>query len=200
MGIWRVIVPGALVFSCVSVDLLLEIVSKRTISGHIVDNLGHGMIAFVSYAVFTLWQKPQSTWKRAWIHSFVAGICSCAMDLDHFIAAGSFRIDAATNLKKRPFAHAFAFIALMCVFVWIQSAGNTKVVRFQRVALLWIALSSHQLRDAVRHGVWLWPFGSTPPIPYALYLFIQVLLPLSIARAQAYLHLFDSKVEKALII
>lgn len=101
MGIWRVIVPGVLVFSCVSVDLLLEIVSKRTISGHIVDNLGHGMIAFVSYAVFTLWQKPQSTWKRAWIHSFVAGICSCAMDLDHFIAAGSFRIDAATNLKVR---------------------------------------------------------------------------------------------------
>nr|CCA19016.1 conserved hypothetical protein [Albugo laibachii Nc14] len=192
----RVILYGVLVFSCVSVDLLLGFLKREAVSRvilHLVDNAGHGLIAFVSYAAFALW-KAQANRKRACIRSMMAGICSCALDFDHFIAAKSFHLNAATNLKTRPFAHSFCFIALICMIVWKKTSKH----RFHRVALVFIALSSHQLRDALRHGMWFWPFGSTPPIPYALYLFIQVLLPLSIAKAQASRHASNPTVGKVI--
>ena len=36
---------------------------------------------------------------------------------------------------------------------------------------------SHHIRDGNRRGLWFWPFGSTPPIPYNLYLTACMALP-----------------------
>lgn len=36
---------------------------------------------------------------------------------------------------------------------------------------------SHHVRDGNRRGLWFWPFGSTQPIPYYLYLSICMVLP-----------------------
>lgn len=37
---------------------------------------------------------------------------------------------------------------------------------------------SHQLRDSTRRGMWFCPLGSTPKLPYALYLLVLAGLPL----------------------
>jgi hypothetical protein len=45
--------------------------------------------------------------------------------------------------------------------------------------LVSVSLFSHQLRDATRRGLWFWPMGSTPRIPYAIYLtMLCALVPL----------------------
>ncbi|XP_064214056.1 transmembrane protein 267 [Tribolium castaneum] len=36
---------------------------------------------------------------------------------------------------------------------------------------------SHHTRDATRRGFWFYPFGSTPPIPYFLYVGMTCFLP-----------------------
>lgn len=50
-------------------------------------------------------------------------------------------------------------------------------------ASIFTAGASHQLRDATRRGMWLYPprGPKTPPLGYPIYLLAQVLLPLSVA-------------------
>lgn len=43
--------------------------------------------------------------------------------------------------------------------------------------ILAAAFLSHHIRDSKRRGLWLWPLGSTPPLPIVLYLTSQMLLP-----------------------
>ena len=46
--------------------------------------------------------------------------------------------------------------------------------------LVFVAIFSHQLRDANRRGLWFSPVGSTLPIPYSLYILSIILLCVSI--------------------
>ncbi|CAB1319139.1 unnamed protein product, partial [Coregonus sp. 'balchen'] len=43
--------------------------------------------------------------------------------------------------------------------------------------LLFISLASHHIRDGVRRGLWVCPFGNTAPISYWLYVIITATLP-----------------------
>lgn len=43
--------------------------------------------------------------------------------------------------------------------------------------MLFISLTSHHIRDGVRHGLWVCPFGNTAPISYWLYVTITATLP-----------------------
>ena len=48
------------------------------------------------------------------------------------------------------------------------------------IVYAWMILGSfmsHHVRDGNRRGLWFWPFGSTEPIPYYLYLTICMILP-----------------------
>nr|CAD7392037.1 unnamed protein product [Timema cristinae] len=48
------------------------------------------------------------------------------------------------------------------------------------VRIAWLvlaALLSHHIRDGTRRGLWMWPFGSTPTIPYSLYVGAMMALP-----------------------
>lgn len=40
-----------------------------------------------------------------------------------------------------------------------------------------VAVFSHHLRDAHRRGLWFWPIGSTPPLPYWVYISCVLILP-----------------------
>ena len=40
-----------------------------------------------------------------------------------------------------------------------------------------VAVISHHLRDGYRRGLWFWPLGSTPPLPYWLYIVCTMALP-----------------------
>lgn len=84
----------------------------------------------------------------------------------------------AIDTKHRPFGHAVLFIVVVALIVTKCTRPEARV---QRVCFVVVALLSHQLRDAMRLGLWCWPLGSTPPIPYVLYLALEEALPFVMA-------------------
>lgn len=48
--------------------------------------------------------------------------------------------------------------------------------------LLIIAWSSHQIRDSIRRGLWIWGNIKTPPIPIELYGGLLTIIPLIIRQ------------------
>lgn len=80
------------------------------------------------------------------------------VDVDHFLAASQFSYDGATHLSSRPFGHTLSFPLILALSMFI-------VFKKGRVSLLvFAAITTHLLRDAVKHGVWVWPIGTTSPI------------------------------------
>ena len=108
--------------------------------------------------------------KDIMVEMMMAFASGSLLDLDHFIAAGSTALHDATSLRHRPFGHTLLFIvALSLAFgVCLGVRGAVLVAE---------GLTSHQLRDATRRGLWLWPFGSTPRCPYPVYLVLVTALP-----------------------
>lgn len=39
------------------------------------------------------------------------------------------------------------------------------------------AVLSHHIRDGTRRGLWIYPFGSSPSIPYYCYVLLTMCLP-----------------------
>lgn len=109
---------------------------------------------------------PLSSVRDAWLAILIGGVAaaavSCSLDVDHFIAARSLSIKDATSLPSRPFGHAVLFIPAVAAVVSLLA---------HPVYALMIVTSwgSHQLRDGLRRGLWLWPAGSTPPLSLPLY-------------------------------
>lgn len=100
----------------------------------------------------------------------------CSIDLDHFIAAGSPSLFAATHLSERPFGHNIVFVLFFSFGIFFLFS--------KRLSLLFVSASfNHLSRDAMRRGYTLcpWHLLHTTSIPYALYLGILVLLPLSLS-------------------
>lgn len=112
---------------------------------------------------------------REIILSFIAG---SLLDLDHFVAAGSPSVFAATHLRERPFGHNIVFVLFLSfgIFFFVS----------KRLSLLFFSASfNHLSRDALRRGFSLcpWLLTHTDSIPYAFYLGILVLLPLFLSSA-----------------
>ncbi|CAM9419998.1 unnamed protein product [Pylaiella littoralis] len=143
-----------------------------------------------SSATAATWQRIRATaaaatgWRRGLAKSASAAavaeivLAACvgsALDLDHFLAAGSLRLSRATGLAGRPWGHCVAAL----VVVALAMAALTRNARAG--ASVFTAGASHQLRDATRRGLWLYPprGPKTPPLNYPIYLLAQVLLPLS---------------------
>lgn len=96
-------------------------------------------------------------------------VLACLLDLDHFVAAawwnsGRPSLSAAMHLPSRPFGHAVAFVAAS---VALSAAAAPRSPTWLIIAVAW---GTHLMRDALRRGLWLWPAGSTPPVPVSLYL------------------------------
>jgi hypothetical protein len=129
---------------------------------------------------------PLPAWRAFLTSCLLAGFTAAILDIDHFIAAGAMSIDGATHLKGRPFGHAVTFVIAVTILVWVVSKarGASKWRRIHRVCFVIITLMSHQIRDGNRLGLWLWPIGSTPGIFYPVYLFMEVALPIALARWQ----------------
>lgn len=107
--------------------------------------------------------------------SLSCGIIAVALDLDHFIAARSLRFGDAMTLSSRPFGHAVAFVVLVCLSCY--AVPQLRPWWFV-VAVAW---GTHHLRDSIRRGLWFWPLGSTPPIPFEAYIAAMALTPLLVA-------------------
>jgi hypothetical protein len=105
-------------------------------------------------------------------------VIGSTIDLDHFIAAGSPSLFAATHLSERPFGHNIVFVLFLGFGIFFLLS--------KRLSLLFFSASSNHLsRDALKRGYTLCPWLSlhTYAIPYAFYLGILVLLPLLLSSA-----------------
>jgi hypothetical protein len=95
---------------------------------------------------------------------------SVCIDIDHFVSAMSYRLYDATHLPSRPFGHSVLFCLVASLLVYGYN-GNV-----YGAYMIFCCSISHQLRDAVRRGIWFWPFGSSPPIPFPIVCCFYLLL------------------------
>lgn len=125
-----------------------------------------------------------------------------AVDVDHFIAAGSISLTHATHLQSRPIGHMVLAAALAsCAALLLSalclsrsgclpSAKSVEWYRSKRYALLtFSAYIAHLLRDSVRRGLWFCTLpasitGSgevymitTPPLELWVVLTIYCMMP-----------------------
>lgn len=107
---------------------------------------------------------------------FLSLFIGSSIDLDHFIAAGSPSLFAATHLQERPFGHNIVFVLFLSFGIFFLLSKRLSLVFFS-------ASFNHLSRDALKRGYTLCPWLSlhTNSIPYALYLGILILLPLSLS-------------------
>ncbi|XP_037080971.1 transmembrane protein 267-like, partial [Pollicipes pollicipes] len=123
----------------------------------VLDSATHGVVALLSWAAVS-W--PAVSWRLA----AAAGIVGAGIDLDHVLMAGSLDIHDVVNLPTRPPLHATTPWLMLAA----PLAAGARTSWRTAAALLLTAALSHHVRDAERRGLWLWPLGSTPPLPTAL--------------------------------
>ncbi|XP_061428465.1 transmembrane protein 267 [Lethenteron reissneri] len=118
----------------------------------------------------------------------LAGFLACCLDLDHFVMAKSLRISDLHRLRGRPPLHNTTLVlalALSLELVLVRPLGLLGGPWERLPALAALAWLSHHVRDGARRGLWLWPLGSTPPLPRWAYLALTAALPHATALALA---------------
>ncbi|XP_007430525.1 transmembrane protein 267 [Python bivittatus] len=137
------------------------------------DNMVHGAIGLWSWAIVIGLKK-----KSDFTEVILAGFLSSVIDVDHFILAGSLSLKAALTLPQRPFLHCSTVIPVVCLM--LRFAMHLLKLKDSWCFLPWmmfISWTSHHIRDGIRHGLWICPFGKTVPLPYWLYVAITATLP-----------------------
>lgn len=160
------------------------------------DSCTHGLIGLVTWLVICVY------FKRPYFTSLceicICGFLSSLIDVDHFVAAKSFKLEDALSLSSRPFLHcsSIPFITVVSLILLCHALqlGHLSTLSW----MLLVAFTSHHIRDAARHGLWLWPFGSTPPLNYFLYIALTMCLPLYIIIFMNFIN-FSSKPYKYIL-
>ncbi|XP_055451715.1 transmembrane protein 267 [Psammomys obesus] len=160
---------------CLVADRLLQfsIIQQHDWLRALSDNLVHGVIGMWSWAAVTGITK-----KTDFGEVLLAGFLASVIDGDHFFQARSLSLKAALTLPRRPFLHCSTVIPVTVVSV--KLAVHIFKLRDSWCFLPWmlfISWTSHHIRDGIRHGLWIWPFGKTPPLPFWLYVLSTLSLP-----------------------
>ncbi|KAK6185482.1 hypothetical protein SNE40_007704 [Patella caerulea] len=136
----------------------------------------HGIVGFFSWAIVINFNFKGNQILSLLLCFFLA----LGVDLDHFIEAKSTDIKDAINLPRRPPFHKSTIIPLVSgAAALFGYMFHSKLLQIFSL-LFTTAWLSHHIRDATRRGLWFPPIGSTPPIPYKLYLCLIMLIPLGI--------------------
>lgn len=153
--------------------------------------VGHGGIAgIIWFCAFgaSVMQFTQSSrisvlnscWNAIKKHDSVISLLLCIalgmfMDMDHFIF-GKYSIFRHTwNENSRPPGHSVLFLCASVFFLWLICLYFSLPLHFPH--MLFTAWGSHQLRDAIRRGLWLWPLDYSIPVNYFAYLLVLFLFP-----------------------
>ena len=94
------------------------------------------------------------------------------------ILAIAFSLQAALSLPRRPFLHCSTVIPT--VVLTLKFTMHFLKLKDSWCFLPWmlfISWTSHHIRDGIRHGLWICPFGKTSPLPFWLYVIITSSLP-----------------------
>ncbi|XP_077478063.1 transmembrane protein 267 [Stigmatopora argus] len=160
---------------CVAADHVLRLpaLQRHPWPRALLDNAAHAAVGLWSWALVIGLRKRSDLYQ-----ALLAGFLAAAVDLDHFFAAGSLSLQAAVSLPGRPPLHCSTLIPVLCLslrfFMWL---ARLKDAWCSLPWLLFVAMATHHLRDAVRRGLWLCPLGHAPPLPYWLYLGTATTLP-----------------------
>ncbi|KAL4660829.1 hypothetical protein GN956_G1536 [Arapaima gigas] len=160
---------------CVCADHLLQLpqVQQHMWLHAVADNAVHGAIGLWSWAIVI----GLRTWSDI-CEVALAGCLASVVDLDHFYEARSLSLKAAVSLSHRPPLHCSSVIPVLCGSLRLLTGACRLGHPWCSLPwLLFLSLASHHLRDATRRGLWLWPLGSTPPLPYWLYVALTSTLP-----------------------
>jgi hypothetical protein len=126
-----------------------------------IDSLFHGVIAALAVAPLALADGGQGAWRFPWL----AGLVATLLDIDHFVAAGSLSLWAATHLPCRPPTHSFTFALLAALLASFASPDR------RWSFAIGAAIGSHALRDAAGGGCTPVLFPLAPvAVPYPIYL------------------------------
>ncbi|XP_069897232.1 transmembrane protein 267 [Dipodomys merriami] len=160
---------------CLVADRLLQLplIQKSDWLRALSDNAVHGMIGMWSWAVITGVKK-----KTDFGEVILAGFLASVIDIDHFFLARSLSLKAALTLPRRPFLHCSTMIPIMVLT--LKFTMYLLKVRDSWCFLPWmlfVSWTSHHIRDAIRHGLWICPFGKTSPLPFWLYVMTTSSLP-----------------------
>lgn len=140
--------------------------SERLIRA-LMDNSIHGMIGLGSWLLVSY----PSLSRELLISAFISSI----IDIDHFIAAKSFRVQDAVSLQQRPFLHN----SLLMIFINV----GLFLINKKFSILFFISWFSHHIRDANRRGLWFGFVYTTPPVQDALYHSLILITPLIVRYA-----------------
>ena len=119
------------------------------------------------------------TWVRTKWKWDLKECCFCLLvgslvDIDHFVAAMSFDLKDATNLSRRPFAHNIFFVLIASSLCYFLVPGSSRVLY---TVLISSSILSHQLRDAHRRGLYMWPLKDSPALSFPVYYTALLILP-----------------------
>ncbi|KPJ08761.1 Transmembrane protein C5orf28-like [Papilio machaon] len=123
-------------------------------------------------------------------------ILSSLIDIDHFIAARSFKLKDITNLKQRGIFHCTTFWLILTLLLLVYTHITKRLNIYTLAYMILIAYSSHHIRDANRRGLWLYPFGHTSPLNKYFYIFLISVLP----KLFAYLYVYFKPSYKNIVI
>ncbi|XP_059471573.1 transmembrane protein 267 [Neocloeon triangulifer] len=166
-----------LVLICVAGDQICRLSvlqsSKWALLRALADNVTHGAVGGLSWWLLIGIQWPLLPASSRILQSIWVAFIASAIDLDHFVAAGSLNIHDVVRLPHRPPLHCTG----LCVLA--LAALTVCAVFYPGMRLLpcqWLlAFATHHVRDATRRGLWLIPgLWSTRPLPYWLYLALEV--------------------------
>ncbi|CAK9800223.1 Transmembrane protein 267 [Anthophora plagiata] len=148
---------------------------KSDLARAIFDNGTHAIVGGFTWAVILSLSKKSLV--RNFLSIFWSFCLSSFIDVDHVIAASSWKLSDAMHLKKRPFFHC----TTLPITIWFMINLYSSIFNESKYGQYsWIILASflsHHIRDGTRRGLWFCPIGSTQPIPYYLYLTMSMMLP-----------------------
>lgn len=160
---------------CLVADRLLQfsVIQQHTWLRALSDNAVHGVIGMWSWAI-VIGIKKKTDLREIVLAGFLASV----IDVDHFLLAKSLSLKAALTLPRRPFLHCSTVIP--AVVLALKCAMHLFKLKDSWCFLPWMVFlswASHHIRDGLRHGLWVCPFGKTPPLPLWLYVASTASLP-----------------------
>ncbi|XP_006873175.1 PREDICTED: transmembrane protein C5orf28-like [Chrysochloris asiatica] len=148
---------------CLVADRLLQFstVQQNDWLRALSDNAVHFVIGMWSWATVTGVKKTNVG------EIILAGFLASVIDIDHFFLAGSLSLKAALTLPRRLFLHRSALIPIVVLTLkFTMYLIKLKDSWCFLPWMLFISWTSHHIRDGVRHGLWICPFGKPSPLPH----------------------------------
>ncbi|XP_060525976.1 transmembrane protein 267 [Cylas formicarius] len=194
MNNFNVYLTSLIGFTAIVGDLFVT-ASNLNLFRALFDNATHGVIGGLSWLVFALNSKLANA-KVTSLEVLLCAVLSSAIDLDHFVVAKSLLLKDATNLTRRPFLHCSTFpLSASLILLLVSYLLSAPCIK--RISLMTLtAFGSHHIRDATRRGFWFYPYGSTPPIPYMIYVLLTCVWPYFVLFVNSYIVVGSQNYEK----